>query len=299
MSAAELSKLVELLTSRPAPLDTPLAAMRERFGKLAEFLPTPADATLEPVDAGGVPAEFVAAPGADPAATILYLHGGGYAIGSAATHRSLAYNLSAASGARALTVDYRLAPEHAYPAAVEDATAAYRWLLQHGGTPARTVIAGDSAGGGLAVATLLNLRGGRAAPLPAGGFCISPWTDLAGTGASIKTNATRDPMVEEARLHRYAGLYANGADLREPLASPLYGELAGLPPLLIHVGSSEILLDDAIRLAERAQAADVDVELEVAPNMVHIWHLFAPMLGEGRAAVARAGRWIRDRVGTA
>ena len=296
MTATELANLIGILQARPDPENPTVAQMRERIGGLERFLPTPADASMRPVEADGVACEWVAAPGASHDRAILYQHGGGYAIGSIGTHRTLGYNLSQAAGAQVLMVDYRLAPEHPFPAAVDDAVTAWRWLLKQGGKPGRTAIAGDSAGGGLAVAAMLKVRD-EGAPPPACAFLSSPWTDLAGTGASVAGNAAVDPTVKERFLTWFSDLYMNGGDPRTPLASPLYGDLKGLPPTLIHVGSVEILLDDATRLAERARAAGVEVECEIWPDMLHVWHLFAPMLSEGREAIAKAGAFIAKRTG--
>jgi acetyl esterase/lipase len=242
-----------------------------------------------------VPAAWVVAPGAETGRVLLYLHGGGYVVGSINTHRDLAGRLSRAAAARVLLIDYRLAPEYPHPAAVEDATAAYRWLLRHGATPAHTVIAGDSAGGGLTVATLVALRDAGEA-LPAAGVCISPWVDLEGIGESMTTKASVDPIVQHQGLVWFADLYLGGANPRTPLAAPLYADLHGLPPLLIHVGAAETLLDDATRLAERAKTAGVDVTLEVWEEMIHVWHLFAAMLPEGQQAIERLGAYIRQRL---
>ncbi len=300
MTTAELDFLVDRLRQRAAERpDTPtVQEMREGFDELANFLPTPADVRVEPVDAGGVAAEMVAAPIADKAAdgarSILYLHGGGYVIGSPHTHRTLAYDLSKAAGARVLNVDYRLAPEHPFPAAVDDAVAAYRWFLANGANPATTVIGGDSAGGGLTVATLVALRQ-AGLPMPAAGVCFSPWIDLEGLGDSMDAKAEADPLVQREVLERFAGFYLNGADPKSPLAAPLHADLAGLPALLIQVGTAETLLDDATRLAARAEAAGVTVTLDVWVNMIHVWQLFAPLLSEGRAAIAKAGAFIREQ----
>ena len=296
MTATELSTLIGILQARPEPENPTVAEMRERIGGLEKFLPTPADATRRAVQADGVPCEWVAAPGAAADRAILYLHGGGYAIGSIGTHRTLGYHLSRAAGAQVLMVDYRLAPEHPYPAAVDDAVTAWRWLLKQGGKPGRSAIAGDSAGGGLAVATMLKLRE-LGEPLPACAFLSSPWTDLAATGASVKANQAVDPTVKVRYLDWFAGLYLDGADPKSPLASPLHADLAGLPPMLVHAGSVEILRDDATRLAERAREAGVEVECEIWPDMLHVWHLFAPMLSEGREALAKAGAFIARRTG--
>ena len=296
MTTQELRNLIELLQSRPAPENPTIEMLRERFGKLADFLPTPDDARCEKVDAGGVAAEFVAAPGADDGRCILYLHGGGYTIGNVDTHRALTYNLSKASGARVLSMDYRLAPEHPFPAAVDDAVAGYRWLLERGIPAGRMAIAGDSAGGGLTVAALLALRDQDVA-LPAAGVCFSPWVDMEATGKSMQSRAAVDPMVQKDALLVHAARYLGGADPKHPLASPLHADLGGLPPLFIQVGDAETLLYDATRLTERARAAGVEVELEVWDDMIHVWQLFAPMLSEGRDAIDKAGAYIATKLG--
>lgn len=249
----------------------------------------------EEVDAGGVVAEWIVAPEASNDRVLLYLHGGGYTMGSRATHRVLVSRLSEQARARVLSVDYRLAPEHSYPAAVDDAVAAYRWLLAQGVAADRIAIAGDSAGGGLTLATLLALRD-AGDPLPAAAVAISPWADLEGTGDSVQTRAHLDKMVSADALKDNADLYAAGTDLRAPGVSPLYGDYTGLPPLLIQVGDAEILLDDSVRVADRAKAAGVDVTLEVWPEMPHVWHAFAGMLPEADQAVARIGEWVRQQI---
>jgi len=293
MTAQELQTLVGLFRREEPPVNPTIEEMRAGMDQVAAFLPTPDTASVAAVDVNGVPAEWVSA-GADDGPSVLYLHGGGYVMGGLHTHRNLAYNIAAATGGRSLLLDYRLAPEHPFPAAVEDAVAAYQWLLA-GGTPASSiVIAGDSAGGGLTVATLLKLRDSDIA-LPAAAVCISPWTDMEGLGDSITGKADKDPIVRADSLNRIAAMYLNGADARNPLAAPIHADLSGLPPLLIHVGSDEILLDDAARLAERARAADVDVSYEVWPDMFHVWHLFAPMLSEGRDAISGIGDFVKKQ----
>ncbi len=297
MASAQIAMLVDMLRSAPPfPQDMDVATRRQRMEDLTSGAPLPEGTRVTPVDAGGVPAEWVDAPGAIGAGAILYLHGGGYTVGSVRTHRALVARLAAATGVRALTVDYRLAPEHPYPAALEDALAAYRWLVGGGAEPARIVVAGDSAGGGLAVALLVALRDAGDA-LPAAGVCISPWTDLACTGASMTTRAGADPMVQRAGLLEMAAAYLGGQDARTPLASPLHADLRGLPPMLVHVGGAETLLDDAIRLAERARAAGTAVDLEVWDDMIHVWHAFSPLLPEADEAVAGIGAWVRGRLG--
>jgi acetyl esterase/lipase len=294
MTATQLDSLVTLLRSRPAPMDNDVVAARERFEKTAVFLGGAPDAKCETVDAGGVPAEWVSAPGCDTTRAVLYLHGGGYAIGSLNTHRRLAYDISAASSARVLLVDYRLAPEHPFPAAIDDAAAAWCWLLGQGFAPGRLAIAGDSAGGGLAIATLVNLRD-NALGLPACAVAISPWVDLEGLGNSITTRAAQDPMVQKDGLLWMAGMYLQGRDARTPLAAPLHADLKGLPPVLVQVGTAETLLDDAIRIAERMHAAGVEARLAVWPNMLHVFPLFAPILSEGRDGCIEIGAFIRSK----
>ena len=253
-------------------------------------------ASVDPVDAGGVPAEWVSAPDAEADRAVLYLHGGGYVVGSPASHRELAGRLSAAAGARVLVIDYRLAPEHPFPAAVDDATAAYRWLFEQGVEPAGAAICGDSAGGGLAVAALVALRD-AGDPMPAAGVCLSPWVDLEGLGEAMTARAKLDLMVGREGLLESAAMYLAGADARTPLAAPLYADLQGLPPLLIQVGTSETLYDDSTRLEERARAAGVDVTLQTWEDMVHVWHLFAPLLPEGQQAIEAIGEFLRGQWG--
>ena len=294
MTVAQLDSLVTLLRSRPAPEKPDVELSRAGFEKMAGVLGGAPDAKCEKVDAGGVPAEWVAAPGIDAERAVLYLHGGGYAIGSLNTHRRLAYDISAASGARVLVIDYRLAPEHPFPAAVDDAAAAWRWMLAQGLDPKRIAIAGDSAGGGLTIATLVNLRD-RKLGLPGCAVAISPWVDLEGLGASIAGRAAQDPMVQKDGLLWMAGMYLAGKDAKTPLAAPLHADLKGLPPILVQVGTAETLLDDATRIAEKLHQAGVDVKLAIWPNMLHVFPLFAPILSEGRDGCAEIGNFIRGR----
>lgn len=294
MTATQLDSLVTLLRSRAVPPEYDVAQSRERFEKIAAFLGGAPDAKCETVDAGGVPAEWVMAPGCDNGRAVLYLHGGGYAIGSLNTHRRLAYDISAASAAKVLVIDYRLAPEHPFPAAIDDAASAWRWLLQQGFATNRLAIAGDSAGGGLVIATLVNLRDKKLG-LPACAVAISPWVDLEGLGNSITTRAAQDPMVQKDGLLWMARMYLNGKDTRTPLAAPLHADLTGLPPVLVQVGTAETLLDDAIRIAEKMHAAGVDARLAIWPNMLHVFPLFAPVLSEGRDGCIEIGNFIRSK----
>ena len=268
---------------------------RAQYDRAERVFPTSADVAIERVTAPERPAEWLQ-PALKNDAVVLYLHGGGYVIGSPRSHRHLAAAIARASNTRALLLDYRLAPEHPFPAALEDAIAAYRWLLGQGLTPGRIVLAGDSAGGGLTIATLLALRE-RGLPRPAGGVCISPWVDLTCSGASYATKAAADPIVTHDSVTALAQAYMAGGDLKAPLASPLYADLRDLPPLLVQVGSEEVLLDDALGLGARARAAGVEVTVEEWPSMIHVWHWFLPMLDEAEQAVVAIGRFVRARVG--
>ena len=273
-----------------------IAERRAMYDRAERVFTLPPGTTVEPVAAGGRPAERICPVGAREDAVLLYLHGGGYVIGSPRSHRHLAEALARSAGVSCLLPDYRLAPEHPFPAAVDDALAAYRWLVEDRRiAPGRTVIAGDSAGGGLTVAALVAIREARL-PLPGAGVCISPWTDLTCSAASYQSKAGSDPMVNLPDITAMAGHYLNAADPRTPLASPLFADLRGLPPILIHVGSEEVLIDDASRLAERARAAGVDVTLEVWEQMIHVWHWFLPWLPEAEAAVEKIGGFLRPRL---
>ena len=283
------SRLQTMKEAPPGDIEQSRAALDALLGRY----PLPEGTQVEPAVAGGVPAEWIDAGEADADRVILYLHGGAYTRGSFVSHRSLAARLSAASRARVLVIAYRLAPEHTFPAPVEDATAAYRWLLQSGIQSDRLVVAGDSAGGGLAVATLLALREAGDS-LPAGAVLLSPWTDLTGTAESVRTLAAADPWLNAERLSLVAGLYLGSADPWNPLASPLFGDLRGLPPLLIQVGTDEILLDDATTLAERAEAAGVEVTLEIWEEVWHVFQAFAAEIPEGRQAIDRIGAFVRQ-----
>jgi acetyl esterase/lipase len=273
----------------------PPKVRRRRMDRLIGAAPLPRGTRVEPVMAGGVPAEWIVPPGIESDAVLLYLHGGGYAAGSFATHRLVAEQVAQAASVRALLPAYRLAPEHRFPAAVDDALAVYRWLIQdHGADPARVVVAGDSAGGGLTIVLAVSARD-AGLPLPAALVCISPWTDLAGTGASMRTKAGRDPCFTPEDIRLLAREYLGEADPTQPLASPLYADLHGLPPLLAQVGEDELLLDDARRLVERAQAAGVDATLEVWPGL---WHIFALQgtFPESRQAMQRLGSFLAHRL---
>lgn len=272
---------------------TTLAEMRKGWDDIfADVKPT-VGAKSEAVDAGGVRAEWITAPNAAADRVILYFHGGGYVLGSIDSHRDMCERLSRAAEARVLALDYRLAPEHPFPAAVEDARAAYRWLLKQGIEPKRIAICGDSAGGGLTFAALLALKQ-HGDPMPACATPLSPWVDLEALGESMVSKDAVDPMVHKPMIHQMASTYVPSGDLRNPLAAPLYGDLSGLPPLLIQVGEREVLIDDARRMAERAKKAGVPCTLEVWPGQIHVWQIFASRLDEGEDAIRRLGGFIRE-----
>ena len=244
-----------------------------------------------PATINGVPGEWQLPQTGDGGRTILYLHGGGYVLGSPLSHRDMVGAIADAAHARAFIADYRLGPEHPFPAAVEDAVAAYQGLLDSGIDPAKLCIAGDSAGGGLTVATLVALRD-RKLPLPAAGICISPWADLTCSSNSMTSMAEADPMLKPDALRWMADLYLNGQDPKAPLASPVFADLQGLPPLLIQVGTEEALYDDAITLSRVAHEAGVDATLEVWEGQMHVWHLMAKLIPEGKQAIQAIGAFV-------
>lgn len=252
--------------------------------------------TIAPVSASDVPCAWIEPVKSDATPTIFYLHGGGYTSGTLLYYRDMLGRFARVHGLRSLYVDYRLAPRHVFPAAVHDALAAYRWLLQSSIKPEHIVFAGDSAGGGLALATLLAARD-AGLPLPAAAALLSPWTDLEGTGKTLITRKRADPMLNSPGVKPTGRLYLGDADPRDPLASPLYAGLRGLPPLFIHVGDAEILLDDSRRLAERARAAGVDVTLREWPGMFHVFPIFPSLLPEARMAGDEMAAFILARGG--
>jgi acetyl esterase/lipase len=291
MASARLAAVRELL--RGMDMEGLTLAERRATLESAASAPPPGT-TVEPADAAGVPAEWVTGAGVTASDVLLYLHGGGYQGGSPAVVRNMVARISVAAQCRVLSVDYRLAPEHPFPAAVDDALAAYRFLLLGGAEPASVAIGGDSAGGGLALATLVALRdaGDR---LPAAAVTMSPWTDLALTGESLRTRADVDVMIKPAGVPDTVAAYLAGADPRHPYASPLYAQLHGLPPVLIHVGDAEVILDDSTRFAAKAREAGVDVTLEVWDEMPHVFPAFAGFLPESDQAIEHIGGWLRER----
>lgn len=290
MPSQEHEQIVAMLGGGMSMAALSLEEQRAVMEGSAELFPVDADVVSESVDAGGVPADWVSVPESEPDRVILYLHGGAYVMGSRNTHRNLAGRLARAAQARVMLPAYRLAPEHPFPAAVDDAVACWRWLLEQGVAPDRSAIAGDSAGGGLALGTLLALKDAGTA-LPACGVGLSPWTDLEGTGPTAREGAVDDPMLSAAGLRDNGRDYA-AHDLRHPYAAPLHGDLAGLPPLLLQVVTREVLLSDSTRFAERAVMAGTSVTLEVEDGLIHVWQMF-PDLPEAHAAVARIGGFVR------
>jgi epsilon-lactone hydrolase len=276
---------------------TSVATVRAQLKFIARLVPRPPrGTTIVAIDAGGAPAERVATPASRHDRHVLYLHGGAFATGFPALYRDMTWRIATLCRAQVTCVDYRLAPEHPFPAGLDDCVIAYRWLLAEGADPARIAVMGDSAGGGLVFSTLLRLRD-EGIPLPAAAVAVSPWTDLALTGESLRLNADVDPLIPVEAAPRAIELYLAGADPRDPYASPLYGDPTGLPPTLILVGGDDVLRDDAVRMAERMKAAGCAAEAEVWPGMWHVWHMLARVLPEGRAATARICAFVDGRLG--
>lgn len=295
MSQQQRDALDQLLRDAPLDLGGDVAEQRVIFEEMMAAIPVPADVTTSARSLGGIAVVNVEVAGADPEGVIFYLHGGAYAIGTAASSVGLASDLARRAGARLVTVDYRLAPEHPYPAAIDDAVAAYRGLLDSGVAASAIAIAGESAGAGLAAATLVALKH-VGLPQPSGAVLMSPWVDLTLSGESISGKAGVDPALTPEGLRRRAVDYVAAGEQRAELVSPIFADLTGLPPLLIQAGSHEILLDDATRLAARAAAADVAVRLEVTPGVPHVFQAFAAMLDEGDTALTSAGEFLRDHL---
>lgn len=289
MASRQLQALLERMAAA-GRYDDDLMSMRKMMSRLPAY-PKPDDITWEKVDVAGTSAIWVSPDNGKPDRVIVYLHGGGYSTGRAAEYLALASHLARATRARVLAVDYRLAPEHPFPAAIEDARAGYGFARSAGYAPGQIALAGDSSGGGLVLATLIELRD-RGESLPRTAICICPWTDLSLSGASLQANADRDPMIRQSTLALMAEAYLGERDRRTPTASPLFADLAGLPALLVQAGSSELLFDDATRLAERAEAAGVDVTLQIWDDTFHVWHSHADHLPEAQDAMAQIGSHV-------
>lgn len=294
MASPQLDRVIGMMRKADPLASGDLMTIR-KITEGAPAYPKPDDITWEPVSADGVPAEWVVPDDCEPGRVVVYFHGGGYATGTIGANRGLCSHIARAARARVLSVDYRLAPEHRFPAAVDDAVSAYRFVIAQGYAPENVALGGDSSGGGLVLGTLVALRDGDE-PLPGTAICICPWTDLTLSGATVDSKRDEDPMVRASVLALMAEAYLGDADPLSPTASPLFADLTGLPPLLVQVGSAELLLDDSRRFAERAEAAGVDVRLEIWDDMIHVWHSFADLLPEGREAVARIGSYVDEHL---
>lgn len=294
MSEQQRLAVEDLIRGGPDLGSGTLDEMRAAFEGLGQITPADGRTRSEPGVIAGVRCEYITPDNAVEGTVILFFHGGGYVIGSLNTHRGLASILAVRAAATLVAVDYRLAPEHPFPAAAQDGLAVYRAMIAGGQSPGTIAIAGDSAGGGLALATLMQARD-EGLPMPAAAFLMSPFIDLAGTGASVLEKRDVDVIVRPGMIDGMAATFLAGADARNPLASPLYGEFQGLPPILVHVGSYEAILDDSLRLVRKAAVADVAVEVKVWPRLPHVWQLFAGMLDEGHQSLAEAGAFVRER----
>jgi acetyl esterase/lipase len=280
-----------ILRQAALPADSDVDEQRRLFRAAASAQPLPADVTVTPGELGGVPVAEITLAGIDARHVVLYFHGGVYVISDAFLAAGLASEVGRRTDAKVISVDYRLAPEHPYPAAVEDALAAYEALLDSGVAASDIVFAGESAGGGLAVATMVNARD-HGLPLPAAAYVMSPYVDLTLSGTSMETKHEVDPLLSRELLEPRVADYVQGQDASLGLISPVFADLFGLPPLIIQAGSHEVLLDDAVRLAGRAASADVEVTLEITPGVPHVFQGFAAMLDEGGAALDRAGQLL-------
>jgi epsilon-lactone hydrolase len=295
MPSQEHEQLVAMLVANARPEEISIDERRANFEAMLGALPIADDVRIEPVKIGPMDADWVSVPSSRRGRVVLYLHGGGYVIGSNVAYREFGSRMARALEARVCIIDYRLAPEHPFPAAVDDAVAAYRWLLEQDIAPDRIVVAGDSAGGGLTLATLLRLRDGGL-PLPACAGVFSPWIDLEGTGQSAQPGAVDDPLIRPDALSAMGQLYAPEAP-RNPLAAPLYADLEGLPPLSIQVGSREVLLDDSKRLRDHAKAANVPVSYFEGSGLIHVWPVLAPPAPESKAALERLAQFADEYLG--
>jgi monoterpene epsilon-lactone hydrolase len=291
MAQTEIDAVRALLSSKPRPVGWP--ERRKRIDEVSGVWPVADDVELTAVDVNGVPGEYSIVRGSDPSRVLMFFHGGGYCSGSIQSHRRLVTEAGRAAAMRTLAIDYRLAPEHPFPAAYDDALTAWRFLRKQGIPAAQIAIGGDSAGAGLTLAVISHLRDAHE-ELPACAWLISPWTDLTMSGPTLVSKAAADPLIHKEYLNELADAYLPAdTDRKDPRVSPLYADFGNFPPMLIQIGSNETLLDDATRLAARAGATDVAVTLEIWPNMIHAWPLWNAHLEDGRRALASAGSFIR------
>ncbi|NKB37547.1 MAG: alpha/beta hydrolase fold domain-containing protein [Gammaproteobacteria bacterium] len=288
---SEIEALVEMIKANPFP--EPLPDARAAMDSLGT--PVTDDVKMEAIELGGVSCQILLPATADDERVIVYLHGGGYVLGSLQSHAGLASEIGKAAACRVLQVDYRLAPEHQFPAPIEDTCSVYNALLAGGTQAEKIIFAGDSAGGGLVIASIAALKESGSA-LPGAAICLSPWLDLEFTGESVESCKEVDPIIDTEVLSKMVSAYMAEQDPAQDKASPLHVDLQGFPPLLIQVGECEILLSDSERLAENAKEAKLDVVLDKWPEMIHVWQLFYPHLSEGRSAIAKIGDFIREKV---
>jgi epsilon-lactone hydrolase len=298
VSAEQRENLEAILRQSAFPVDIDVSEQRRLLAELTSAQPLPADVTMTAAALGGVPTAEITIDGIEPRHVVLYFHGGVYVLGDAFQAAGLASQVGRRAGAKVISVDYRLAPEHPYPAAVDDALAAYEALLDNGTASSDIVLAGESAGGGLAVATLVNARD-HGLPLPAAAFAMSPYADLTLAGASLETKREADPLLSRELLLARVGDYTSGHDAAAGLISPVFADLSGLPPLIIQAGTHEVLLDDAVRLARQAATADVEVILDITPRVPHVFQAYYPVLDEAAAALDRAGQFLSAHLASA
>ena len=291
MSTEQRENLDAILRQSAFPADMDVSEQRRLLRELTSAQPLPADVTVTAAELGGVPTAEITAGRTGPRHVVLYFHGGVYVLGDAVQAAGLAAQIGQRTRAKVISVDYRLAPEHPYPAAVDDALTAYQALLQDGTAPSDIIFAGESAGGGLAIATLVNARD-HGLPLPAAAFVMSPYADLTLAGTTMDTKADADPLLSRENLQARVPDYTSGHDAALALISPIFADLSGLPPLIIQAGTHEVLLDDAIRLARQAATADVAVTLDITPGVPHVFQAYYPILDEAATALNKAGQLL-------
>jgi epsilon-lactone hydrolase len=290
--STEQQAMVDAILRRSAfPVDADVQEQRRLLREAISAQPLPAEVTVTAAALGGVPTAEITVDGIEPLHVVLYFHGGVYVIGDAFLAADLASQVGRRTQAKVISVDYRLAPEHPYPAAVDDALAAYEALLESGIAPSEIVFAGESAGGGLVIATLVNSRD-HGLPLPAAAFVMSPYVDLTLAGETMETRRALDPLLNRELLEARVADYTAGQDAALPLVSPVFADLTGLPPLIIQAGSHEVLLDDALRLAGQAATAEVPVTLDITPGVPHVFQAYYAILDEATAALDRAGQFL-------
>jgi epsilon-lactone hydrolase len=291
VSTEQQENLEAILRQSAFPADVDINEQRRLLSDLTSAQPLPADVTVTAAALGGIPTAEITIDGTVPRHVVLYFHGGVYVLGGAAQSAGLASQIGRRTGAKVISVDYRLAPEHPYPAAVDDALAAYEALLRDGTAPSDIAFAGESAGGGLAIATLVNARD-HGLPLPAAAFVMSPYADLTLAGTTMETKRDLDPLLSRDNLQARVADYTSGRDAALGLISPIFADLSDLPPLIIQAGTHEVLLDDAIRLARQAATADVEVTLDITPRVPHVFQAYYPILDEAAAALDRGGQFL-------